>query len=140
MPRLMCFRGLGIIPQTNRSPVRFPVRAHASVVGQVPGWGHERGNWSMFLSLSFSLPLPLSKNKEIKSLKNNKTKWLLMLLYIHLYKINVYYAAQNDHCLYALYVLTYLHIFQESGLFLLFLRPTLEGQILENCISLEKQT
>ena len=28
---------------------------------QVPGWGHVRGNQSMFLSLSFSLSSPLSK-------------------------------------------------------------------------------
>ena len=29
--------------------------------GQVPSWGHARGNWSIF----FSLPSPLSKNNKI---------------------------------------------------------------------------
>ena len=43
---------------------RFPVRAHAWVVGQVPSGGCVRGNHTlMFLFLSFSLPSPLSKNK-----------------------------------------------------------------------------
>ena len=42
----------------------FPVRAHAWVAGQDPSGGHVRGNHTlMFLSLSFSLPSPLSKNK-----------------------------------------------------------------------------
>ena len=46
------------------SPVQFPVRAHACVAGQVPSGGHMRGNHTlMFLSLSFSFPSPLSKNK-----------------------------------------------------------------------------
>ena len=45
-------------------PVRFPIKAHAWVVGQVPSRGHVRGNHTlMFVSLSFSLPSPLSKNK-----------------------------------------------------------------------------
>ena len=40
--------------------VRFPVRAHAWVVGQVPGWGHARGSQLMFLShIEVSLPLYL---------------------------------------------------------------------------------
>ena len=44
--------------------VRFPVRAHARVVGQIPRRGCVRGNHTlMFFSLSFSLPPPLSKNK-----------------------------------------------------------------------------
>ena len=64
--------GLGIIPKTERSPVRFPVRAHARVVGQVPGWGHARGNQQMFLShivflsLSACLSLSLKINKILK--------------------------------------------------------------------------
>ena len=50
--------------QTKESPVRFPVRAHARVAGQVLSGGHVRGNHTlMFLSLSFSLPFLLSKNK-----------------------------------------------------------------------------
>ena len=41
-----------------------PYRAHAWVVGQVPSRGSARSNHTlMFLSLSFSLPSPLSKNK-----------------------------------------------------------------------------
>ena len=50
--------------QTKGLPVPFSVRAHAWVVGQVPSRGHVRGNHIlMFLSLSFSFPSPLSKNK-----------------------------------------------------------------------------
>ena len=50
--------------RTRESLVRFPVRAHAWVVGQVPSGGHVKGNHTlMFLSLSFSLPSPLSKNE-----------------------------------------------------------------------------
>ena len=30
--------------QTERSPVQFPVRAHAWIVGQVPSWGHVGGS------------------------------------------------------------------------------------------------
>ena len=71
MPWLVWLSGLGAGLQTKRSLVRFPVRAHAWVVNQVPSRGHDaRGNHTlMFLSLSFSLPSPLSKNKQIKSLK-----------------------------------------------------------------------
>ena len=49
--------------------VQFPVREHAWVMGQVPGWGLMRGNQSMFpshvdVSLTPFLPsFPLSKNK-----------------------------------------------------------------------------
>ena len=50
--------------QTKGLPVRFPVRAHAWVVGQVPSGGHMRVNHTLiFLSLSFSLPSSLPKNK-----------------------------------------------------------------------------
>ena len=49
---------------TKGSLVRFPVRAHAWLAGQVLSGGHLRGNHTlMFLSLSFSFPSPLSKNK-----------------------------------------------------------------------------
>ena len=63
LPRLVCPSGLSADLWTERSLVRFPVRAHAWAVGQVPSWGRARSNWSMFLSLSFSLPSPFSKNK-----------------------------------------------------------------------------
>ena len=47
------------------------LRAHAWVVGQVPSRGQAKGNHTLiFLSLSFSRPSPLSKNKINKILKN----------------------------------------------------------------------
>ena len=52
--------------RTKGSPVQFPVRAHAWVVGQVPSGGHVRSNHTL---MYLSLPCPLSKNKYIKSLK-----------------------------------------------------------------------
>ena len=42
-----------------RLPVRFPVRAHAGVIGQVPTGGGVRGN---HILLFLSLPSYLSKN------------------------------------------------------------------------------
>ena len=72
MPLLVWLSELSTGLQTKGLPVWFPVRAHAWVVGQVPSRGHVESNHTlMFLSLSFSLPSPLSKNKLIKSLKNN---------------------------------------------------------------------
>ena len=53
--------------QTKRLPVRFPVGAQAWAAGWVLGWGLVRSNQLMFLSLSFSFPSPLFKNKYIKS-------------------------------------------------------------------------
>ena len=50
--------------RTTGSPVRFPIGAHAWVAGLVPSGGHVKGNHTLiFLSLSFSFPSPLSKNK-----------------------------------------------------------------------------
>ena len=56
---------------TKGSPVRFPVRAHAWVVGRVPSRGRLRGTRSTYqspidvcLSLSFSLPSPVRINKN----------------------------------------------------------------------------
>ena len=52
---------------TKGSLVRFPVRAHAWVVGQVLSRGCTRSNHTlMFLSLSFSLPSPLIKKRKKK--------------------------------------------------------------------------
>ena len=49
---------------TKGSRVQLPIRAHTWVVGQVPSRGCTRGKHTlMFLSLSFSFPSPLSKNK-----------------------------------------------------------------------------
>ena len=50
--------------RTKGSWVRFPVMAHSWIAGQVPSRGRVRGNHTLtFLSLSFSFPSPLSKNK-----------------------------------------------------------------------------
>ena len=63
-PWLVWLSGLSAGLRTKGSPVRFPVGAHAWVAVQVPSGGHVRGNRTlMFLSLSFSLPSSLSKNK-----------------------------------------------------------------------------
>ena len=63
-PWLVWLRGMSTGLQTKGLPVWLPVRAHAWVAGQVPGWGHVRGNHTvMCLSLSLSLLFPLSKNK-----------------------------------------------------------------------------
>ena len=43
-PWLVWLSALNIGLQTERSLVRFPVRAHAWVAGQAPTWGHVRGN------------------------------------------------------------------------------------------------
>ena len=60
----MWLSGLSAGLRIKGSLVRFLVRAHAWVAGQVPRPGHARGNHTlMFLSLSVSLPAPFSKNK-----------------------------------------------------------------------------
>ena len=64
---LVWLSGLSAGLQTKGSPVQFPVRAHAWVVGQVPSRDCVRGNQTlMFFSLSFSLPSPLSVKKKKK--------------------------------------------------------------------------
>ena len=61
LPWLMWHSALGIVLWTKRSLVRFLVRAHAWVAGQVPSWVCVRGNWLMYLShINVSLPLFLS--------------------------------------------------------------------------------
>ena len=90
---LVWLSGLSMGQRTKGSPIRFPVRTHAWVVGQVPSRGCARGNHTlMFPSLSPSLPL--SEEKEIKSLKKEKKRkkeeagsqsifqpWELMVVY-----------------------------------------------------------
>ena len=73
----MWLGGLDIAPQTEGSPVRFPVWAHAWVVGQVPGWGRAREPIDvslahMFLSLS-SLPSKNEFKNISKNVKNSMT-------------------------------------------------------------------
>ena len=72
----MLLRRLDNIPYVDQNVIgSIPVRAHAWVVDQVPGWGVWEAtvqcffHTSMFLSLSLSLQSPLSKNKQIKSSK-----------------------------------------------------------------------
>ena len=61
---LVSLSGWSATLQTEKLLVQFLVRTHAWVAGQVPSWGRVRGNHTlMFLSLSFSFPSPLSKNK-----------------------------------------------------------------------------
>ena len=63
-PWMVWLSGLSAGLQTKGLLVPFPVRAHAWVMGQVPSGRHVRGNYTlMFLSLAFSFPSPLSKNK-----------------------------------------------------------------------------
>ena len=63
-PWLVWLSGLSAGLWTKGSPVQLPLRAHAWVMDQLPRKGHTRGNHTLlFLSLSFSLPSPLSKNK-----------------------------------------------------------------------------
>ena len=69
-PWLVWLSGLSTSLRTKGLPVRFPVRAHAWAVGQVPSGGHMRGNH--MLMLFFSLPSPLCKNKINKIFKRKK--------------------------------------------------------------------
>ena len=58
--------------QTEGLLVRFPIRAHAWVAGPGPQWGPHEKQPHVDISLSFSLPSPLSKNKYKKSLKKEQ--------------------------------------------------------------------
>ena len=63
-PWLVWLNGLSTSLRAKGSPVRFSLKAHAWVVGQVPSRGSTRGNHTlMFLSLSPSLPPCLKINK-----------------------------------------------------------------------------
>ena len=64
LTRLVWLSGLSAGLQIKGLLVRFPVRTHAYIVGQVPSRGHARGNQTLvFLYLSFSLPSPIKINK-----------------------------------------------------------------------------
>ena len=59
--------------RTKGSQVQFPLRAQVWVAGQILSRRRTTGNHTLiFLSLSFSSPSPLSKNKLIKYLKKKK--------------------------------------------------------------------
>ena len=63
-PWLVWISGLSAGLWTKRLLVQFPVRAHAWGAGQVPSWGHARGNQWMYLShIDVSLPPFPPKNK-----------------------------------------------------------------------------
>ena len=62
-------------PVNQRVTIQFPVRAHTWVASQVPNKGYMRSNHTLiFLSLSFSLPSSLSKNKFKNFFKKRKQK------------------------------------------------------------------
>ena len=63
--------------------VQLQVRAHVWVVGQVPSGGCERQP-HIDISLPFSFPSPLSKNKQMKSFKKKKRKESCLLKLIPL--------------------------------------------------------
>ena len=72
MPWLVWLSGLSASLRTKGSPLRFPVRAHAWVAGQVPSGGCMRGNHTlMFLSLSFPFPSPSLKINKWNLYKNS---------------------------------------------------------------------
>ena len=58
---------VGHRPAEQKVTIQFLVRAHAWVVGLVPGWGTCDEATDGCFSFSFSLPPRLSKDKEIKS-------------------------------------------------------------------------
>ena len=68
LPWPVWLSALGVIPQGERPPVRFPVRTRARVAGSVPSWGAGKRQ-PIAVSLShrclspFLSPSPLSKNK-----------------------------------------------------------------------------
>ena len=64
-PWLGWLSGWGTSLQSERSPVQFPVREHAWIMSQVPGWRLARGNRSMFLPLSLMINKSWKMNKEI---------------------------------------------------------------------------
>ena len=75
-PWPLWLRWLSMLLPSEKSLVWFLVRAHAWVAGSIPGGQEATGRCflltSVFLSLSFSIPSPLSKNKYIKHLKKIK--------------------------------------------------------------------
>ena len=103
-PCLVCLSGLSEGLQTKGSPVRFPVRAHAWVAGQVPSRGRVRGNHTlMFLSLPFP------------SLKINKRKSLKKLPYRVIWRTEDVRVSGGHFRFFFFKYLIYLFIFRERG-------------------------
>ena len=76
--------------QTRGSLVRFPVRTQAWVAGQVLIRGRAKGNHTlMFLSLSFSLPSPLSKNK-INKIFFKKSSKISIIHLVHIWAYTMF--------------------------------------------------
>ena len=66
MPWLVWLSGLSAGLKIKGSPVQFPVRVHAWIVGQVPGWGVQEATGGSLTptSLPSSLPISLKINKQ----------------------------------------------------------------------------
>ena len=74
-------------PVNKRVAGLIPSQGTCLVAGQVPKRGRARGNHTlMFLSLSFSLPSSLSKNKINKILKKKKKKLSIKHNYVEVSK------------------------------------------------------
>lgn len=67
----MWLNWLGIIPHTKRHPVQSSVRAHAQVMGSIPGRDMQEAavRCIVFTLMLLSFPPPLKINKKI-NLKN----------------------------------------------------------------------
>ena len=64
---------VGIVPQTKRSTVQFPVRAHTWVAGSVPVVAHTEGSQLMILyHTNVSLPCFLPCPSKLKILWNQQ--------------------------------------------------------------------
>ena len=60
-PRMVWLNGLSTGLRSKRSLVWFSARAHACVVGQIPGWGYTRGNRCIYCTSMFLLLFPLQR-------------------------------------------------------------------------------
>ena len=58
LPWLVWLSGLSADLQTKGSLVGFPIQTHAWDAGQVPSWGHARGNHTLMVLSLFLSPLP----------------------------------------------------------------------------------
>ena len=107
LPWLVWLSGLNAGLSTKRSLVRFPVRAHAWVVGQAPRWGRAGGKLSMYLShIGVSLPLLLP---PFPSLYINLFKKL-----IEIGELLCSYFNIEDGRTYATFLAYYSLLFQET--------------------------